>query len=293
MSFFLEVLVGGALAGVMYALVAIGFVLIYRASGVFNFAQGTMILFAALTFANLVEMGAPMLLAFVVTLALLIGSASLTERLVLRPLANRSVITLFLATLGLSYIFEGVAQIAWGTQVHALDIGLSDEPVNLFGLSLSSFDLAATAIAALLVAGLALVIGRTGLGLALRAVAADPLAALSIGIQQERVTVIAWSLAGFVALVAGLLWGARSGVQFSLALIVLKALPVLIIGGFTSVGGVIVAGIVVGAGEKLAEIFLGSLIGSGIENWFAYVLALLFLMIRPTGLFGQRDLARI
>jgi branched-chain amino acid transport system permease protein len=293
MSFFLEVLVGGALAGVMYALVAIGFVLIYRASGVFNFAQGTMILFAALTFANLVEMGAPMSLAFVVTLALLIGSAFLTERLVLRPLANRSVITLFLATLGLSYIFEGVAQIAWGTQVHALDIGLSDEPVNLFGLSLSSFDLAATAIAALLVAGLALVIGRTGLGLALRAVAADPLAALSIGIQQERVTVIAWSLAGFVALVAGLLWGARSGVQFSLALIVLKALPVLIIGGFTSVGGVIVAGIVVGAGEKLAEIFLGSLIGSGIENWFAYVLALLFLMIRPTGLFGQRDLARI
>ena len=293
MSFFLEVLVGGALAGVMYALVAIGFVLIYRASGVFNFAQGTMILFAALTFANLVEMGAPMSLACVVTLALLIGSAFLTERLVLRPLANRSVITLFLATLGLSYIFEGVAQIAWGTQVHALDIGLSDEPVNLFGLSLSSFDLAATAIAALLVAGLALVIGRTGLGLALRAVAADPLAALSIGIQQERVTVIAWSLAGFVALVAGLLWGARSGVQFSLALIVLKALPVLIIGGFTSVGGVIVAGIVVGAGEKLAEIFLGSLIGSGIENWFAYVLALLFLMIRPTGLFGQRDLARI
>ena len=293
MSFFLEVLVGGALAGVMYALVAIGFVLIYRASGVFNFAQGTMILFAALTFANLVEMGAPMSLAFVVTLALLIGSAFLTERLVLRPLANRSVITLFLATLGLSYIFEGVAQIAWGTQVHALDIGLSDEPVNLFGLSLSSFDLAATAIAALLVAGLALVIGRTGLGLALRAVAADPLAALSIGIQQERVTVSAWSLAGFVALVAGLLWGARSGVQFSLALIVLKALPVLIIGGFTSVGGVIVAGIVVGAGEKLAEIFLGSLIGSGIENWFAYVLALLFLMIRPTGLFGQRDLARI
>ena len=293
MSFFLEVLVGGALAGVMYALVAIGFVLIYRASGVFNIAQGTMILFAALTFANLVEMGAPMSLAFVVTLALLIGSAFLTERLVLRPLANRSVITLFLATLGLSYIFEGVAQIAWGTQVHALDIGLSDEPVNLFGLSLSSFDLAATAIAALLVAGLALVIGRTGLGLALRAVAADPLAALSIGIQQERVTVIAWSLAGFVALVAGLLWGARSGVQFSLALIVLKALPVLIIGGFTSVGGVIVAGIVVGAGEKLAEIFLGPVIGSGIENWFAYVLALLFLMIRPTGLFGQRDLARI
>jgi len=293
MSFFLNVLVGGALAGVMYALVAIGFVLIYRASGVFNFAQGTMILFAALTFANLVEMGAPMPLAFLVTFALLIGSAFLTERLVLRPLANRSVITLFLATLGLSYIFEGVAQIAWGTQVHSLDIGLPDEPVDLFGLSISSFDLAATAVAALLVAGLALLTGRTGLGLALRAVAADPLAALSIGIRQERVTVIAWSLAGFVALVAGLLWGARSGVQFSLALIVLKALPVLIIGGFTSVGGVIVAGIVVGAGEKLAEIFLGPVIGSGIENWFAYVLALLFLMIRPTGLFGQRDLARI
>jgi len=293
MTFFLEVLIGGALAGVMYSLVAIGFVLIYRASGVFNFAQGTMILFAALTFANLVEMGAPMVLAFAVTLALLVVSAILTERLVLRPLANRSVITLFLATLGLSYVFEGVSQIAWGTQVHALDIGLTDDPIALGGLNLSRFDLAATAIAGVLVAALAVLTGRTGLGLSLRAVAADPLAALSIGIRQERVTVIAWSLAGFVALVAGLLWGARSGVQFSLALIVLKALPVLIIGGFTSVGGVIVAGILVGAGEKLAEIFLGPIIGSGIENWFAYVLALLFLLIRPTGLFGQRDFVRI
>jgi branched-chain amino acid transport system permease protein len=293
MQFFLEVLIGGALAGIMYALVAIGFVLIYRASGVFNFAQGSMILFAALTFVNLVERDAPFWLAFAATLLILIASAFLIERLVLRPLTNRSVITLFMATLGLSYIFEGMAQIAWGTQVHALDLGISDAPVAIAGLSLSSFDMAATAIAGGLVIILALLTGRTSLGLSLRAVAADPLAALSIGIRLDRVTVIAWSLAGFVALVAGLMWGARSGVQFSLSLIVLKALPVLIIGGFTSIGGVIGAGILVGAGEKLAEIYLGAIIGNGIENWFAYAFALVFLMARPTGLFGQRSWARI
>ena len=286
MQFFLEVLIGGALAGIMYALVAIGFVLIYRASGVFNFAQGSMILFAALTFV-------PFWIAFAVTLAILVASAFAIERLVLRPLANRSVITLFLATLGLSYMFEGSAQLLWGSQVHALELGISDEPLAIAGLSVSSFDLVATGIAGTLVIILALLTGRTSLGLSLRAVAADPLAALSIGIRLDRVTVIAWSLAGFVALVAGLLWGARSGVQFSLALIVLKALPVLIIGGFTSIEGVIVAGLLVGASEKLAEIYLGAIIGSGIENWFAYVLALLFLMVRPTGLFGQPALARI
>lgn len=293
MQFFLEVLIGGALAGIMYALVAIGFVLIYRASGVFNFAQGSMILFAALTFVNLVERGVPFWIAFAVTLAILVASAFAIERLVLRPLANRSVITLFLATLGLSYMFEGSAQLLWGSQVHALELGFSDEPFAIAGLSVSSFDLVATGIAGTLVIILALLTGRTSLGLSLRAVAADPLAALSIGIRLDRVTVIAWSLAGFVALVAGLLWGARSGVQFSLALIVLKALPVLIIGGFTSIEGVIVAGLLVGASEKLAEIYLGAVIGSGIENWFAYVLALLFLMVRPTGLFGQPALARI
>jgi len=293
MQFFLEVLIGGALAGIMYALVAIGFVLIYRASGVFNFAQGSMILFAALTFVNLVERGVPFWIAFAVTLAILVASAFAIERLVLRPLANRSVITLFLATLGLSYMFEGSAQLLWGSQVHALELGISDEPLAIAGLSVSSFDLVATGIAGTLVIILALLTGRTSLGLSLRAVAADPLAALSIGIRLDRVTVIAWSLAGFVALVAGLLWGARSGVQFSLALIVLKALPVLIIGGFTSIEGVIVAGLLVGASEKLAEIYLGAIIGSGIENWFAYVLALLFLMVRPTGLFGQPALARI
>jgi len=293
MQFFLEVLIGGALAGIMYALVAIGFVLIYRASGVFNFAQGSMILFAALTFVNLVERGVPFWIAFAVTLAILVASAFAIERLVLRPLANRSVITLFLATLGLSYMFEGSAQLLWGSQVHALELGISDEPFAIAGLSVSSFDLVATGIAGTLVIILALLTGRTSLGLSLRAVAADPLAALSIGIRLDRVTVIAWSLAGFVALVAGLLWGARSGVQFSLALIVLKALPVLIIGGFTSIEGVIVAGLLVGASEKLAEIYLGAIIGSGIENWFAYVLALLFLMVRPTGLFGQPALARI
>ena len=293
MQFFLEVLVAGALSGVMYALVAIGFVLIYRASGVFNFAQGSMILFAALTFVNLVERGVPFGVAFGATLLLLIVAAFAIERCVLRPLSNRSVITLFLATLGLSYIFEGLAQIAWGTQVHALDLGISDDPVHVGGLSLSSFDIAATAIAGALVVVLTLVTGKTNLGLSLRAVAADPLAALSIGIRLDRVTVIAWSLAGFVALVAGLIWGARSGVQFSLSLIVLKALPVLIIGGFTSIGGAIVAGVLVGAGENLAAIYLGPTIGNGVEGWFAYVLALVFLVARPTGLFGQRTWARI
>lgn len=293
MQFFLDVLVAGALSGVMYALVAIGFVLIYRASGVFNFAQGSMILFAALTFVNLVERGVPFWLAFGATLLLLIAAAFAVERFVLRPLSNRSVITLFLATLGLSYIFEGLSQIAWGTQVHALDLGISDDPVSVAGLSLSSFDIAATAIAGSLVVILTLVTGKTNLGLSLRAVAADPLAALSIGIRLDRVTVIAWSLAGFVALVAGLIWGARSGVQFSLSLIVLKALPVLIIGGFTSIGGVIVAGVLVGAGENLAAIYLGHTIGNGVEGWFAYVIALVFLMARPTGLFGQRARARI
>lgn len=293
MSFFLEVLLGGTFAGVMYSLVAIGFVLIYRASGVFNFAQGALVLFAALTFVNLTELGIPFVVAFIVTLFSIFILVLLIDALILRHLINRSVITLFMATLGLSYVIEGVAQTLWGTQVHGLDLGISDTPIDVFGIMLSKFDLFATAIAGSLVIILSLLFSKTRFGISLRAVADDPLAAQSIGIQLNKIWILVWTVAGFVALVAGLLWGARLGVQFSLSLVVLKALPVLIIGGFTSISGAIVAGLIVGASEKLAEIYLGGLIGSGIENWFPYLLAILFLLVRPTGLFGQQQVARV
>lgn len=293
MSFFLEVLLGGTFAGVMYSLVAIGFVLIYRASGVFNFAQGALVLFAALTFVNLTELGIPFIVAFIVTLFSIFILVLLIDALILRHLINRSVITLFMATLGLSYVIEGVAQTIWGTQVHGLDLGISDTPIDVFGIMLSKFDLFATAIAGSLVIILSLLFSKTRFGISLRAVADDPLAAQSIGIQLNKIWILVWTVAGFVALVAGLLWGARLGVQFSLSLVVLKALPVLIIGGFTSISGAIVAGLIVGASEKLAEIYLGGLIGSGIENWFPYLLAILFLLVRPTGLFGQQQVARV
>ena len=293
MQFFLEVLTGGLLAGVMYSLVAIGFVLIYKASGVFNFSQGAMVLFAALTHVSLVERGVAPLAAFGVTLGAMIVLALLTERLVLRPLVNRPPITLFMATLGLSYVIEGLAQSLWGAQVHGLELGIADEPLEVGGLLLSQFDLFAAGIAAALVLALSLLFNRTRVGLLLRAVADDQLAALSVGVALERMWAIVWAVAGFVGLVAGLLWGARVGVQFSLTLIVLKALPVLIIGGFTSSPGAIVGGLIVGAAEKLAEVYVGPLIGSGIENWFPYALALLFLLVRPAGLFGERAIERI
>lgn len=293
MEFFFEVLIGGLLAGVMYSLVAIGFVLIYKASGVFNFAQGAMVLFAALTFVSLLERGAPFWLAFAITLASLVALALLIERAVLRPLVNRSPITLFMATLGLSYVIEGAAQALWGAQVHGLELGISDAPLELGGMLLSQFDLFAAATAALLVATLSLLFNRTRIGLALRAVADDPLAAQAVGIRLQRVWAVVWAVAGFVGLVAGLLWGARLGVQFSLSLVVLKALPVLIIGGFTSITGAIVGGLLIGASEKLAEVYLGPYIGGGIENWFPYVLALLFLLVRPAGLFGERAIERV
>lgn len=293
MSFFLEVLLGGTLAGVMYSLVAIGFVLIYRASGVFNFAQGSLVLFAALTFVNLTERGIPFVVAFIVTLFVIFILVLLIDALILKHLINRSVITLFMATLGLSYVIEGLSQTVWGTQVHGLDLGISDTPISLFGIMVSKFDLFATAIAGGLVIILSLLFSKTRFGIALRAVADDPLAAQSVGLKLNKIWILVWSVAGLVALVAGLLWGARLGVQFSLSLVVLKALPVLIIGGFTSISGAIIAGLIVGATEKLAEIYLGSIIGSGIENWFPYVLAILFLMIRPTGLFGQQQVVRV
>ncbi|MFV5639457.1 branched-chain amino acid ABC transporter permease [Acinetobacter oleivorans] len=293
MSFFLEVLLGGTLAGVMYSLVAIGFVLIYRASGVFNFAQGSLVLFSALTFVNLTERGIPFVVAFIVTLFVIFVLVLLIDALILKHLINRSVITLFMATLGLSYVIEGLAQTVWGTQVHGLDLGISDAPINFFGIMLSKFDLFATGIAGTLVIILSLLFSKTRFGISLRAVADDPLAAQSVGIRLNHIWILVWTVAGFVALVAGLLWGARLGVQFSLSLVVLKALPVLIIGGFTSIAGAILAGLIVGATEKLAEIYLGSIIGSGIENWFPYVLAILFLLVYPTGLFGQKQVTRV
>ncbi|MFC6574984.1 branched-chain amino acid ABC transporter permease [Pseudomonas brassicacearum] len=289
----METLIGGLLAGTLYSLVAIGFVLIYKASGVFNFAQGAMLLFAALTFVSLREQGLSFALALVLTVLVMIVGALLIERLVLRPLVNRSQITLFMATLGLSFIIEGLAQGLMGAQVRALDLGIEDVPLFVGEIMISQFDLIAAGVSVLTVAVLALLFNKTRVGVALRAVADDTRAALSLGINLNRIWQIVWAVAGVVGLVAGLLWGARQGVQFSLSLVVLKALPVLIIGGFTSIGGAIVGGLIVGAAENLAEAYIGPLIGGGITPWFAYFLALIFLYIRPSGLFGDRIIERV
>jgi branched-chain amino acid transport system permease protein len=293
MSFFFEVLVGGLLAGVMYTMVAIGFVLIYKASGIFNFAQGAMVLFAALTFVSLVERGLAFPFALAITLGVMLVLGVCIERAVLRPLVNAPPLALFLATLGLAYILEGLAQTVWGTQVHGLELGISDAPIAAAGVSVSRFDLFAAAVAASLVTGLAVLFRTTRAGVSLRAVADDPLAAVAVGIDLRRLWALVWGIAGVVAVVAGLLWGARVGVQFSLSLVVLKALPVLIIGGFSSIGGAIAGGLIVGASEKLAEVYAGPLVNGGIETWFAYVLALAFLLVRPAGLFGERPLERV
>ncbi|MER9254005.1 branched-chain amino acid ABC transporter permease [Mesorhizobium sp. M0598] len=291
--FFIEVLVGGLLSGVMYSLVAIGFVLIYKTSGVLNFAQGSMVLFAALTFVSLVERGIPFALSLLITLAVMVALGFTIERTVLRPLVNRSPMTLFMATLGLSYIIEGAAQLVWGTQVHGLDLGIDDTPFEVGGILISSFDLLAAGIAAAMVAGLSAFFYWTRIGLAFRAVADDQFAALAVGLRLPRIWGTVWTAAGFVALVAGLLWGARLGVQFSLSLIVLKALPVLVLGGFDSILGAIVGGLIIGASEKLAEVYLGPFVGGGIEGWFAYALALVVLLVRPSGLFGQKTVERV
>lgn len=293
MNLFLETLIGGLLAGTMYSLVAIGFVLIYKASGVFNFAQGSMLLFAALAFVTLLETGLPFAAALAVTILVLILGAILIERTVLRPLANRSPMTLFMATLGLSYVIEGAAQGLMGAQVHALDLGIEDVPIFIGDVLISQFDLVAAATAVTLALVLALLFNNTRIGISLRAVADDARAALSIGINLNRIWQIVWAVAGIVGLVAGMLWGARQGIQFSLSLVVLKALPVLIIGGFTSIGGAIAGGLIVGAAENLAETYVGPYIGGGITPWFPYFLAIAFLYIRPAGLFGERALERV
>ena len=293
MLLFLETLIGGVLAGTMYSLVAIGFVLIYKASGVFNFAQGSILLFSALLFVTLTESGVPFALALLLTLLALVLLALAIERWVLRPLTNRSPMTLFMATLGLSYVVEGVAQGVMGANVHALDLGIADTPVFIGDLLISQFDLVAAITAVTLVAVLALLFDKTRMGISLRAVADNTRGALSVGINLNRIWQIVWAVAGVTGLVAGMLWGARQGVQFSLSLVVLKALPVLIIGGFTSIGGAIVGGLIVGAAENLAEAYIGPFLGGGITSWFAYVLALVFLYIRPAGLFGERAIERV
>jgi branched-chain amino acid transport system permease protein len=292
-QFFIEVLVGGLLSGVMYSVVAIGFVLIYKTSGVLNFAQGAMLLFAALTFVSLVERGVPFAVAFLATLIVMVLLGIAIERVVLRPLVNQPPITLFMATLGLSYVIEGAAQLLWGTQVHGLDLGINDTPFDIAGVFISQFDLFAAAIAGGMVALFALFFRYTRTGLAFRAVADDQFAALATGLRLPRVWAAVWTAAGIVALVAGLLWGARLGVQFSLSLVVLKALPVLVLGGFDSVAGAIVGGLLIGAIEKVAEVYIGPFFGGGIEAWAAYVVALGFLLLRPSGLFGQKLVERM
>lgn len=296
-QFFLEVLIGGLLSGVMYSLVALGFVLIYKASGVFNFAQGAMVFFAALNFVGLMELGLPFWAALPVAIGIMVLLGMATEKFVLRPLVNQHEITLLMATIGLTFIIEGVAQMVWGVNVRRLDLGIKDVPLpwlaDSTGIFISQIDLFAAAVAGVLVAALALMFAKTDVGRALRAVADDHAAALSVGIPLKRIWALVWGIAGVVALVAGMLWGARSGVQFALVFVALKALPVLIIGGFTSVPGVIVAGLIVGAAEKLAEVYIGPSFGGGIESWFPYVLAILFLLVRPEGLFGEKIIRRV
>jgi branched-chain amino acid transport system permease protein len=297
MAFFLETLVGGLLSGVMYALVALGFVLIYKASGVFNFAQGAMVFFAALTFVGLQETGLNFWLAMAVTLVAMVAVGLATERVVLRPLVNQPQITLFMATIGLTFFLEGLTQMIWGSTPRALELGIEDVPVAWliegFNISVSRFDLFAAAIALVMFASLAVVFQKTRIGRALRAVADDHQAALSIGIPLQQIWGIVWAVAGFVALVAGMMWGARNGVQFALTFTALKALPVLILGGFESIPGAILGGLIIGAIEKLAEVYIGPMVGGGIDVWVAYVIALLFLLVRPEGLFGEKHIDRV
>ncbi|VTU14764.1 branched-chain amino acid ABC transporter permease [Variovorax sp. RA8] len=309
MGFFLETLFGGLMVGMLYSLIAIGFVLIYKASGVFNFAQGAMVLFAALAMARFAEWFPRWLgfesqvlanvLAFVAAMAVMIVVAWLIERLALSRLVNQEGITLLMATLGIAYFLDGLGQTLFGNDIYKIDVGMPKEPLMVLegtfqgGLLLSQEDLIAAGVAAALVAVLALFFQKTATGRALRAVADDHQAAQSIGIPLNRIWVIVWSVAGFAALVAGIIWGSKLGVQFSLSLVALKALPVVILGGLTSVPGAIIGGLLIGVGEKLSEIYLGPMLGGGIEIWFAYVLALVFLLVRPQGLFGEKIIDRV
>jgi branched-chain amino acid transport system permease protein len=308
MGFFLETLIGGLMTGMLYSLVALGFVLIFKASGVFNFAQGAMVLFAALAMARFSEWAPEFLgtgkvlsnvLAFVGAALLMVVVAWLVERLVLGKLVNQEGITLLMATLGVTYFLDGFGQTIFGSDIYKIDIGMPKDPIFLLestfqgGILVGQEDLFAALIAAALVAVLAAFFQYTATGRALRAVADDHQAAQSIGIPLNRIWVIVWSVAGFVALVAGIIWGSKLGVQFSLSLVALKALPVVILGGLTSVPGAIIGGLLIGVGEKLSEVYIGKFFGGGIEIWFAYVLALGFLLVRPQGLFGEKIIDRV
>ena len=294
MAFFFEVLIGGLMAGVMYSLVALGFVLIFKASGVFNFAQGAMVLFAGLFFVGFIELGMPLWISLILTVAVMVVLAGVIERLVLRHLVNQEGIILFMATIGVSFFLDGFGQMIWGSNVRQLDVGIPTDPILLFDgdILIQSFDLWAAIVAGLLLAVL-VVFQKTRIGRALRAVADDHQAAQSVGIPLNVIWMIVWAIAGLVALVAGVMWGSKLGVQPAIVTLALKALPVLILGGFTSIPGAIIGGLIIGAGEKLAEIYIGSFFGGGIENWFAYVLALGFLLIRPQGLFGEKIIERV
>ena len=291
--FLAEVLIGGVASGLMYSLVALGFVLIFKASGVFNFAQGVMVLFAALNLVGLMDLGVPVPVALVLTMAIMVALAFAIERVVLRPLVNQEHIILFMATIGLNFFLEGFGEMIWGANVKKLDVGIPDTSFIMAGIQMNQLELIAAVTAGILVAVLAVFFQRTRIGRALRAVADDHEAALSIGIPLKTIWVVVWSVAGLVAIVAGIMWGAKSGVQFSLSLIALKSLPVLILGGFTSIPGAIVGGLIIGVGEKIGEVYWGPLVGGAIENWFAYVVALAFLVFRPQGLFGERIIERV
>ncbi len=322
--FGIEVVLNGLMTGVLYALVALGFVLIFKASGIFNFAQGVMALFAALTlvgimegevpFANLINAvfgtdvhnfgwTVPALVAIVLTMAVMVLMAWLVNKLIFRHLVNQEPILLFMATIGLAYFLEGFGDLMWGSNIKKMDVGLpqgindwieiTTERVFGYGFFIDNLDIVATVLAALLVTALIIFAQYTKQGRAMRAVADDHQAALSVGISLSYIWVMVWSLAGFVALVAGIVWGTKSGVQFSLSLIALKALPVLMLGGFTSIPGAIVGGLIIGVGEKLFEFIVGPMVGGATENWFAYVLALIFLVFRPQGLFGEKIIERV
>ena len=315
--FFYEIVISGLLAGVMYALVALGFVLIFKASGIFNFAQGVLALFAALTlvgfqtgqipFAHLLSVfglhashwgaGFPTIIALLFSLLVMIGLAWLIVQIVLKPLVNQEGIILFMATIGLAYVLEGVGDLMWGANVKELNIGLPEGPseflLDTTDMFIDKLEISAAVVAIILVTVLTLFSAYTKMGRALRAVADDHQAALSVGISLETIWWIVWSVSGIVALVAGVMWGAKSGVQFSLSLIALKALPVLMLGGFTSIPGAIIGGLMIGLGEKLFEFYIGPMIGGATENWFAYMLALIFLLFRPQGLFGEKIIERV
>lgn len=294
LSFFIEVLVGGLLAGMMYSLVALGFVLIFKASGIFNFAQAAMVLFAAMFIAGMNQRyGVPFWLAIPLTIVLMIGVAWIIERVVLRPLVNQEPIIMFMSTIGIFFALIGFAEIIWGSRSRSLDVGIPRDPIFVGDMLFQSYDLVAGLIAIVLVVMLALFAQRTRMGRVLRAVADDHQAAQAVGIRLNTVWVVVWSIAGFVAVVAGVVWGGSLGVQPVMVDVAFKALPVLLLGGLTSIHGAIIAGLIIGAGESLAEVYLGPIIGGGIDNWFAYVIAMAFMVYRPEGMFGEKIIERI